>query len=233
MARLELSVFSFDSRVDFQNGYVQESLHTKHSWHLKDLLSNINHKNFGYQEFGVNLDSINIRINNVAIFENIKVQKLIEKFGNHLVLEPLSKKYAKKDLLCDFSLALVNYEHFFSKFSFIMPSEREKLLEFMPLNFISENVNSEYLGDGFILYVRDLCEIYPLFKGDFLRYISYYSSGIFNHISTASLMFPPCNDIDNAIESMQKDVLNLFKEYETFNVALNSQYNFSLKAAIL
>ncbi|MWV61296.1 hypothetical protein DCO58_10345 [Helicobacter saguini] len=234
MAKIDLNIFSFDSRIDFQNGYVRECLHSKHSWFLKDLLEHINSRNFGYQEFGVNLDFINIKVNNHAIFENIKIAKLLEKFGKSLTLEPLSKKYVKKDLLVDYTLILQNYDDFFRKFNFIAPSEREKLLEFLPFNFINgELLDDEYIGDGFVLYVKWLCDIYPLFKQDFLKAVSLNSNGIFNHTNVANFIYPENNEIDENIESMQKEILHTINEYEKINLELNNQYNFSLKAAVL
>lgn len=228
MARLELNIFSFDSRIDFQSGVIHEILHTKSAWHLTDLLENVNAKNFGYQEFGVDIESINVRVNNYAIFENVKVQRLLEKCGNIITLEPLSKKYAKKDLIVDYNLVLQKYEFFFKKFSFIKTSEYEELLKFLPYNFVAKDTDDEYLGDGFMLYVKWLMTIYPLYKSDFLEAISRLENGIFNHINVASFTLPQSDEIDVNIESIQREILRSQKEYEKFSTQISNQYALAL-----
>lgn len=227
MARIDLNIFSFDSRLDFQNGYVRESLHTKHSWHLKDLLEHINAKNFGYQEFGVDLDFIALRVNNVAVFGNIGLNDLLSYFGKILTLEPLSKKYVKKDLLIDYDTAFEPYREFFLKMEFIHPSEQTELKKYLPLNFIASSVNSEYYGDGFMLYIRWLLARHTLHKNRLLHEIS-KANGIFNHINTASLVFPADNCIDVSIEELQGEVLHL-SEYKKALESLNNAYNIDFK----
>ena len=73
MRQLELSIFSFDSRLDFQSGYVRQTLSYTQQSTLKDILQQINPKLFGYQEFGVDRDFIHFRINDIAIFGNLYI----------------------------------------------------------------------------------------------------------------------------------------------------------------
>lgn len=231
MARLDLSIFSFDRRLDFQSGYIRQSLHSRMEWNLSDLLANIDSKNFGYQEFGVDLDYICVRINGKAIFENISLKALIDAFGRELILEPISKKYVKKDLLVDFDLVLVEYYDFFRKMDFIHPSEQYKLKEFLPLNFIIENsegfgAEGGYYGDGFMLYMQWLLDFGGLTstqKEALMREIGRLDIGIFNHISTASSLMPANDSVDVCIESLQSNVLHKDLRYKNVLHSLESR----------
>lgn len=235
MAKLELSIFSFDKRLDFQSGYIRDIVHCKASWNLSDLLQHINAKSFGYQEFGYDLDKLHLRINNMAIFGNISLKNIIANFGNYLILEPLSKKYVKKDLIVDYELAFKKYSDFFAKMDFLNQNESYELIKYLPVNFIIPNYDDNYLGDGFMLYVKWLIKRHTLHTKKLLGYISNIENGIFNHINTASFLFPANNEIDMNIEFLQKEILNQadFKEYEKFSKHLESQFNFHINNEIL
>ena len=237
MARLELSIFAFDKRLDFQSGYVRETLHYNKNATLRDILGEINPRSFGYQEFGVNLDFLHVRINNLAIFGNKSVRDLVAKLGDSWVIEPLSKKYAKKDLLLDYEAIFAEYSGFFGAMDFIMPSEKYELKKYLPLNFISIYNDENYCGDGFVLYVKWLMRRHPLQKRELLAAITQFSSGIFNRINVASSIFPANNDIDVEIESLQSEIVNaqrnlVSKEYYDFGLLLKSRFNFECNSAI-
>ncbi|RDU65265.1 hypothetical protein CQA53_06735 [Helicobacter didelphidarum] len=238
MAKLDLNIFSFDSRLDFQSGYVRQEMFFQSSWTLRDVLQNIHAKSFGYQEFGVDLDFIHCRINGFAIFGNIAVYELIDKFGTTWVIDPLSKKFAQKDLLLNLDKAFAQYNTFFRMAHFITPSDREELKKYLPINFIATCYDDEYCGDGFILYIKWLLSRYPLYKKQLLSTLCTFENGIFEHICIANFLFPANNTIDLAIESLQSDLVNGAKTLVPkmcfeFGKYLDGQYRFSCHSAMV
>lgn len=229
MGKIHLNIFSFDERLDFQSGYVRQDVYYKSQSTLRDILNMVDPKLFGYHKFGVNVEYIHCRINDLAIFGNFNTKELVEHFGNVWTIDPLSKRYAKKDLLLNIDLAFTKYKTFFQKMSFILPSECEELKKFLPINFIVPRYDDEYCGDGFLLYVKWLIERYPLHKKQLLESITMLNGGIFEHSCLANFMFPANNTIDLQIESLQFEVLNaantfVRKEWVAFGKQLNKQY---------
>lgn len=229
MGKLHLSIFSFDSRIDFQNGYVRQELYYKEHDTLKDILQAVDAKYFGYQEFGVDLNFIYCRINGYAVFGNLAIKEVVSHLGNQLEIEPLSKRYAKKDLLVDLELAFAKYSDFFYEMDFIAPSEKEELKKYLLINFIVPCHDDMYFGDGFFLYIKWLLLRYPLYKEKLLSFIACSDSGIFQHISTANFMLPHNRAIDTQIESLQSMLISptrKHKEWLTLGSYITSQYNF-------
>lgn len=233
MGKLYLSIFSFDSRIDFQNGFVRQEIYYKANDTLKDLFQSLDSKNFGYQEFGVDLHCIHCRINGYAIFGNLTIKEIVDKLGCYLDIEPLSKKYARKDLLLDLDKVFMKYNDFFYLMDFIAPSEKAELKKYLLINFIVPTHDDSYFGDGFLLYIKWLCLRYPLHKEKLLCFIACKDSGIFWHISTANFMLPHNRAIDTQIESLQRElILSKNKEWQWLGSYINSQYHFTCKNRI-
>lgn len=229
MGKIHLNIFSFDERLDFQSGYVRQDVYYKPQSTFRDILGMVNAKLFGYHEFGVNLEHIHCRINELAVFGNSSIKELVEAFGNTWIIDPLNKRYARKDLLLNIDLAFTRYRPFFQKLPFILPSECEELKKFLPINFITPYYDDEYCGDGFLLYVKWLIERYPLYKKQLLESITMLNGGIFEHVCLANFMFPASNAIDLQIESLQFEILNatktfVRKEWVNFANQINKQY---------
>lgn len=236
MGKLHLSIFSFDSRIDFQSGYVRQELHYRQNDTLKDVLQAVEAKCFGYQEFGVDLDFIYCRINGYAVFGNIAIRDVISRLGCQLEIEPLSKRYAKKDLLLDLDRAFVKYSDFFYEMDFIAPSEKCELKKYLPMNFIVPCYDDSYCGDGFLMYIKWLMLCYPLHKERLLDFIACREGGIFHHIDTANFMLPHNKDIDMQIESLQSILLSSIRRHKNWlllNSYIAAQYDFTCRQSIV
>ncbi len=236
MGKLHLNIFSFDSRIDFQNGYVRQDIYYKSNDTLKDVFNYIDSKLFGYQEFGVNMNFIYCRINGYAIFGNMPVNEIVNKLGNVWEIEPISKKYATKDLLLNFDIALNKYEDFFYQMDFITPSQINELKKYILINFIATSYDDSYLGDGFFLYIKWLITHYPLHTNKLLKFIATNDGNIFEHISISGFIFPCNKIIDMQIESLQAMILSnesLQKECRYLKSQISKQYDFSCKNKIV
>ncbi|PAF44964.1 DUF5644 domain-containing protein [Helicobacter sp. 11S02629-2] len=209
--RIFLSVFAFDSRFDYQSGYLRYDVDYKEEDTLLDFLGNIPTGDFGNKEFGYDKEFLHVRINDKCVFDNLKVSELVKHFGSEWTLDPLSKKYCKKDLLLNYDMALNFYEGFFASASFIYPGEKEELKNFISMNFISEHHSEDYFGDGFFLYLKWLMNRHPMQKRHILKTMASKRGGIMDYTPTASLMYPPNNSIDVEIENLQTLFLNASK----------------------
>ena len=231
--KLYLSVFSFDSRIDFQSGYVRIEIYCDKEATLRTVFEKIPAKFFGYQEFGVDKEFIHCRINGIAVLEDVSVEKLVARFGNSWTIEPLSKRYAKKDLLLDLDLAIKKYDAFFQLADFVYPGERKELSKYLLINFIAESHDEDYYGDGFFLYVKWLMGRHPMKMADLLRFISHKDHGLFSHVPVSSLMFPANSMIDDEIQSLQSQLVNGSRcpihraEWVFLGKQLDSKYGFT------
>lgn len=206
-----ISIFSFDNKLDFQNGYVRCELRYSENMSLKDLLSNIKNDDFSNKTFGVNLDYIYCKINGIAVFENLNVVDLVERFGNVWTIDPISKKFATKDLLIDFELISLRYSNFFQSSPFITNEEQKEFKKYLLINFICDSYHNDYLGDGFFLYIKWLIERHEAKKEYLLKIISNKNEGIMNHVPISSLIFPENKIIDSKIEYLQNLLINASK----------------------
>lgn len=229
MGKLYVSIFSFDSRIDFQNGSVRQEIHYESHTTLKDIFQAVDTKNFGYQEFGIDLQFLYCRINGRAVFGNLPVKEIVAVVGNNWEIDPLSKRFAKKDLLLDFDSMFAAYSDFFYTMDFIAPSDQQELKKYLLINFIAPHYEDSYCGDGFLLYVKWLLSRYPLYKAKLLHYIAGKEGGIFEHISSANFMLPYNRAVDEQIESLQAMILDSSynKEWRFLQTHIASQYHFT------
>lgn len=195
---LLLSVFSFDCRLDFQNGYVRCQISYRDDTMLRDVLRSIPHDGFSNREFGLMEE---IRLNNIVVFHDVPVKELVGVFGHIWYVEPISSRYAKKDLIINYDIALKKYEQFFRKHTFIKGLHRDMLLDYLKFNFIVQDHFEDYLGDGFFMYVRALIDLYPSRESELLDYIA---GSIMQHVPTASLMYPNDDCVDEVIRGLQR-----------------------------
>lgn len=202
-----ISIYSFDYRLDFQSGFVRCKVKYSNDDMLSDIIKKIPHDNFSNKEMGVDLDFLHIRLNGIAILEDVEILDLINQFGKIWYLEPLSRRYAKKDLTLNLDFAYAKYNGFFNSAPFITPSERLELKKYLSINFIC-NYDDEYYGDGFFLYVKWLINRHPRQQRSLLKTISDPKCGIMNHIPLASLIYPRSGVLDNEIEYLQGMLLN-------------------------
>lgn len=205
--KIIISIYSFDYRLDFQSGFVRCEIDYGNNDKLSDIIKKIPHDNFSNKEMGVDLDFLHIRLNGLAILEDLGALDLVNRFGKIWYLEPLSRRFAKKDLTLNLEFAYAKYNDFFNSAPFITPSERVELKKYLSINFICQ-YDDEYYGDGFFLYIKWLMNRHPRQKRYLLETIASPVGGIMNHIPLASLMYPKNGILDNEIEYLQGMLLN-------------------------
>ncbi|AFI06200.1 DUF5644 domain-containing protein [Helicobacter cetorum] len=218
--KLHLKVFRFETNKDYNPAYVSYFLEYQEEQYLLDILKQL--KGVSYSE------NIALKINQIAVFEDAKVSDLVVFFGKEWVLEPLSKRYALKDLIIDEQEVLKNYEDFFKEIPYTTKGEKEELEKFIQINFINPQTNPKYLGDGFFLYVKWLMKRYPSQQNKLLEIISKAESGVMNFLSVANYLYKHDDNIDHEIYELQEMLTNSkIKPWQDFSKNLLSLYQYN------
>ncbi|MDO7253612.1 DUF5644 domain-containing protein [Helicobacter cappadocius] len=196
--KLELNVFRFDANKDYSATYEKCTLEYQKHFTLKNILELLPLRNFEYDK------NISLKINGISIFEDVKVEDLVENFGKQWNIEPISTRYAYKDLLIDKNAVMDFYRNFFTTAEFLTQSEKDEFFKFININFISPQKNPDYFGDGFFLYIKWLLTRYPNEAKRFLESIADVKNGVMNFVSVADFIYPKNHQIDEEIFELQK-----------------------------
>lgn len=196
MDKVQLEVFAFEAGVDYLPYYKKLSFQVKSNQTLRDLLVFLSQEISGY---ACDVEHLALRINGIAIFENLEMIDLTQRFGNEWQIEPISTYYAYKDLLVDKKALRKKYDTFFAWADFLSVEEREELDKYLLLNLITPMSNDEYLGDGFFLYLKWLLARHPEKLGEILEWVIEPQSGVLNFVSLADMVYPRGTALDEEI----------------------------------
>ncbi|MFC3847736.1 DUF5644 domain-containing protein [Helicobacter baculiformis] len=197
--KLQIKVFRFDARKDYNPSYQLAQVEYALDWHLSDVLAHIPLQDFSYDRM-----HLGVRLNQVAVFEDARVLDLIAQFGKEWVLEPLSLKYARHDLCMDEEAILKDYQRFLHSAPFLTQEERHELARYTNINFVQPSYYEGYYGDGFFLYVKWLMGRYPHRSKDLLQSIADSKYGVMNFVSPKPYLYPPSDRIEQEIYDLQK-----------------------------
>lgn len=203
MDRLSLEVFRFEAGVDYLPYYTKLLFPYTADRTLSDLL------HFLYDEIQYCYDKtyLALRINGIAIFENLSITQLVQRFGEEWQIEPLSTYYASKDLLLNENALWAKYQGFFTSLDFITPQEKEELGKYLMLNLITPMSNEYYLGDGFFLYLKWLLPRYPDKLEQIKTWILDKHGGILHFVSIADMVYPRAKALDLEMWDFIRDVV--------------------------
>ncbi|PAF50807.1 DUF5644 domain-containing protein [Helicobacter sp. 13S00477-4] len=224
--KVELSVFRFDAQKDYNPCYEKCVIEYFDDDMLSGVLQSLPLKDFEYHR------NIALKINNIAVFDDIKIIDLVKEFGQEWVLEPLSIRYAFKDLLIDREAVLGFYHRFLESGDFLSSDEKTELTKFININFISPQKNPEYYGDGFFLYIKWLLKRHPQQAKRLLESIGDVKNGVMNFVSVADFVYPKSRQIDKEIFEIQKMFTNGSRcpikgnKWLNFTSKINEKYQF-------
>ncbi|BBB19863.1 DUF5644 domain-containing protein [Helicobacter cinaedi] len=205
MNKVQLEVFAFEAGVDYLPYYKKLCLQIKDNQTLRDLLVFLQQEISGYV---CDIEHLALRINGIAIFENLNLIDVVQRFGDEWQIEPISVYYAYKDLLVDKKSVEKKYDAFFAWADFLNAEEREELDKYLLLNLITPMSNDEYLGDGFFLYFKWLLSRHPEKLNELLEWIVQPQSGILNFVSLADMAYPRGNTLDEEMWELISLVLS-------------------------
>lgn len=217
--KLEVSLFRFDHKSDYLPYYTKNFLKVKNEKNLLDILNNINNENpFEYRNSNNFCVAINGKYTNVEI----SIEELVEKFGNDLIIEPLSIRRAHTDLLInddDFKERLETFSKILENNLTLDDEDIIKYRSYKIYFYASNTINYEYdyIGDSLLLLACDLIEKNKDKEEIILKALSQFECGAQFHTSLENRVL----NIDPNIEKRIKELkikLDLSKEIENKNL---------------
>lgn len=201
--KFNIDVFRFNCQVDYNEYYQNIAVDISENLSLRELLEEIAKK---IDDFSYDSASFGFRINDIVVFSNIKIDDLASKFGTKLVFDPISIKYAKKDLLINKDAVFARYKPMLDKLTFLSEESKLEFKKYILINLICPLDFDDYIGDGYCLYVKYIMIHYKDNADKLLETIS-HSDGVMNSMSVKYMIYPPDSSIDNDIEGLQKMLL--------------------------
>ncbi|CRF46012.1 DUF5644 domain-containing protein [Helicobacter heilmannii] len=198
---LKLRVFKFNPKIDYNPAYVLYSVDYNPKGRLSEVLSKI--PNLVYDSMHLGL-----KINQIAVFEDLEISNLIAHFGKEWVLEPLAIPYAKQDLLLNEEALLEPYANFFKSAPFLTAEERAELAKYTNINTLTPKEHAGYFGDGFFLYAKWLMERYPHRSPEILSSIADKRHGVMYFVPLKHRIYPKSDALDIEIYSLQQMLLS-------------------------
>lgn len=207
--KIEVSLFRFDKNSDYLPYYTKHFIKTKEVKTLLDILRALNQEDkFGFYD-SLNFDLV---VNQKYTNTSVLVEDLIEKFGNELVIEPISTKRVYKDLLInedDFIDKLEIFSEFLDK-STIQNYESYKAYYYAsPTLKFTQN----YIGDAVLILAFDLIQKFPNKKEQILEILKKQRFGAEFHTNLKYHFINFDDNIEEKIRNIQKslDILSSFK----------------------
>ncbi|GMB91848.1 DUF5644 domain-containing protein [Helicobacter ailurogastricus] len=198
---LKIRVFKFDPKFDYNPAYVLYCVGYNPNGRLKEVLESI--PNLAYDSLHLGL-----KINQIAVFEDLELSALIARFGKEWVLEPLAIPYARQDLLLNEEALLEPYANFFKSAPFLTEEEKAELARYTNINTLTPKQHEGYFGDGFFLYAKWLMERYPHRSPEILQSIADKAHGVMYFVSLKERIFPKNDALDMEIYSLQQMLIN-------------------------
>lgn len=191
MSKISLDIFRFTQGVDYLPYFQKIKIPFNPSLKLSDVL-----KLASKQLLNFDSTFMPLRINGIAIFENLSLDLLVKEFGFDWQISPLSEFYAKKDLSLDLDSMLCLYDWFFKKAKFLSEEEKLALNQYLLLNCISPLSLENYFGDGFFFYIKWLLSRHLDKQDFFMKILSDEKSGILNFVNLADFVYPKAVELD-------------------------------------
>lgn len=204
MDKIELHIFRFQAGVDYLPYYIKMYFPFTQEETLLDMFAFIRNE---IDDYGCDASYLALRINDIAIFENLNIIDLVQRFGLEWRIEPLDSFYAYKDLLIDKKALFKRYEAFFAWADFLTIKEKEELTKYLMLNLITPLRDEAYLGDGFLLYFKWLMSRHPDKTESLLEWLIKQRGGILHFVPLSHSVYPSGNALDEEIWDFMRDIV--------------------------
>ncbi|WP_198305470.1 DUF5644 domain-containing protein [Arcobacter vandammei] len=226
---LEISLFRFDKDSDYLPYYTKHFLELKDEKNLLDILRAIYRvKKFSFFDS----QSTIFVVNNIFMEASTSLEKIINRFGKDLRIEPISIKRVFKDFL-------INEDDFHSKFKILEKfcnfEDKEFYLKQKIFYYASNSLNfkDNYIGDALLLLASNLITKNPNLKDEILKVLKEQKYGASFHTNLENRIFNFDLNIEKNIKELQKK-LGVIKEnsfktinFEDIKIDLNIKHNFN------
>ncbi len=206
MRTFSISLFRFDAAIDYLPYYAKYSLKLDCSASLKDLLNSIKSK-----DVLVNLSDDGVCVNGYATALDVSLERIYERLGDELLIEPLDKKRATKDLI-------INKDDFLERFDLLAPyvehSDRDFFQTLILIHYASYALrfDPEIYGSAFYYFCAKMVKKYPQFEKEIIEIVSDLDAGIGYHLPLEFKLFDPPKDLEPEIEQLKKRVKEYFPD---------------------
>jgi succinate dehydrogenase/fumarate reductase-like Fe-S protein len=201
--KLRLSVFRFDAKSDYLPFYKKHIIKIDGEKTLNDLLLVIKEEDLLF-DFPTDKNAA-IRVSGQNLFTDVKIDTIVENFGDELTLMPMSEKRALKDLI-------VNKDDFYDKFdlldAYVNASDRKRFEELVLYHYASDvnRYSDEFQGDALFLFAYEMIEKYPAYRGKILDILD-NEHGIWLHTNLCGKVFPVDYSVEEKIDKLKNEVL--------------------------
>ncbi len=228
---VHINLFKFDSTKDYLPYYKNYSLEYIKGDTIHNILNKINDiENFSY----IKDELFFLKVNNIFIESNTKIEVFSQNSSIELLIEPLSILRTTNDLV-------INTKDYTAKLNlldnFLTPDEKHEIIKekkFMLEYYASNtlNFNRDYIGDHVLLITAQIVQDKP--QSNILKHINDKFDGVLNH---TSLKYRILNyeKSENTIQSLLKIPQKKYQEYtfssqikqyfENFNISLYCSLN--------
>jgi hypothetical protein len=187
MMKYELSIFRFDFKTDYLPYYKRYTLKADVK-DIRGLLQAVD-DNVAIYDCAV--------VNGWYMDVSTPMEKVVEKFGNELTIEPISQARVMKDLQID-------TKDFYEKIAplerFMDDSDKEKYARYKMHYYasISLKYNRDYIGDGVLAIAKDLLQKNRENEREILEYLFDEFGGLQYHVSSQNKVL----EYDTNLESV-------------------------------
>lgn len=211
--KLTLSVFRFDAKTDYLPYYKKIFITIDEEATVSNLLEKIKEEelDFGYST----KTNASVVINDSYLFTTTKIKNIVKDFGKELMIEPISKKRALKDLKIDES----DFEARFDILNaFVQATDREKYKELIREFYASKilQYNEEYLGDAIFALAYEMIEKYPEYEKEILGALADEENGIWQHIEITNFLYPYDDSLEEKVDTLKNKTISTLPHINHF-----------------
>ncbi len=204
--KLRLSVFRFDAKSDYLPFYKKHIIKVDGDKRLDQLLAMIKEEDILF-DYPTDKYAA-VQISGINLFTDVKIDDIVEKFGEEFTLKPMSEKRALKDLI-------VNGDDFDEKFdlldAFVDSSDRKIFKKLIRHHYASDiyKYSDDFQGDALFLFAYDMIQKHSEQKRKILDVIDDEESGIWLHTNICGKLFPADYEVENKIDFLKNEILKM------------------------
>lgn len=203
--KFEVSLFRFDKDSDYLPYYTKHFVEIEKGKNLLDLLNLLDkNQSFSYE----NNENFDLVLNNIFVKAKLNIEEINISFGKELLIEPISIKRAKKDLI-------INDNDFNEKLNilneYLDEEDKKCYLKLKHYYYASITLNyfEEYIGDSLILLALKIIAKKPHLESKIKKLIKNKNFSLNYHTSLENRIFNLDKNIEKKINKLQDELLEI------------------------
>lgn len=183
---LLLHVFRFNANTDYLPYYNHLELEIDPKKKISDVLAEVKNK---YVSFSYKRGIPEIKINGVALSEDITIEEALTVFGDEWTLDPFSIHFAVQDMV-------INDAGFYLKMDTVHDSFDKEDIDtyksYKPYFYASElmHYNEDYISEAIMAFAADFIQKHPIYEQEVLSDMSDAQNGAWSYTSLEKKVYP-------------------------------------------